>query len=175
MASVTQVRAYLAYWFQLGKPVVFHGSQVECLPCPIFQGDRFSPAFEQCWRKIMENASDCYLRGTDQTIATLLTDEWEVTGCARCTMPMPMPVKGVNTAPCPCNDLPLWPNDEIPVPRLGVDNADHLENIRDRLIDSKTPRDRLQQTYLHSPNFPKHRVGPITPLRTQDATRETGS
>jgi hypothetical protein len=155
MASVQKVQAYLAYWFQLGKPVVFATSEAQCLPEPIFQNNHFSLAFEQCWQKIMQSPDDCYLKGTDESIATLLTDEWEIVGCARCPMPQPMPVRGIKLSPCPCSDMPSWPNDEIPQPRSGVCTSTHLDSIRERLqASNQRNRDRLQSVYHDSPNLP---------------------
>lgn len=154
MASVSQVRAYLAYWFQLGKPIIFHKSQTQCLPTPIFQGNRFSPAFEQCWQRVTADASDSHLLGTDQTIAQLLETDWEIADCARCSMPVPLPVNGIAISNCPCADLPLWPNNEIPQPRLPVESNDRLGTIRDRLSASEILRDRLHTTYRQSPGLP---------------------
>jgi hypothetical protein len=155
MASVLKVQSYLAYWFQLGKPVVLVASETQCLPQPIFQGNQFSAAFEQCWQKIMQSPENCYLSGTDESIATLLTDEWEIVGCARCPMPQPMPVRGIKLSPCPCSDLPSWPNDEIPQPRLGINTSTHLDSIRQRLQESRQQTcDRLQSVYRESPDLP---------------------
>jgi len=156
MASAQKVKTYLAYWFQLGKPVVFHNSQAEYLPCPIFQGTEFSPAFERCWQRILQRASECYLQGTDETIAALLSDEWDIAACARCPMPRPLPVRQIFTGPCPCSDLPAWPNDEVPSPRMGVSSHDHLDSIRERLVNhDQTDRDRIQSAYFRSPSFPE--------------------
>ena len=174
MASVSQVRTYLAYWFQLGKPVVFNRSQTQCLPHPIFQGNRLSPAFEQCWQTITQNTADCYLQGTDQTVADLLAAEWEITECARCSMPIPMPVSIVNASACPCNDLPNWPNDEIPQPRMGVSDESCLQDIRKRLSIAGASRDRLQSTYERSPGLPQ-KTTDKTQSTTQDATKAAGS
>lgn len=174
MASVSQVRSYLAHWFQLGKPVVFQKGQTQCLPSPIFQGKDFSTAFEACWQKIVQNPADCYLQGTEQTLADLLAENWEITECARCTMPIPMPVDAVAASACPCNDLPLWPNNEIPQPRLGVCATSYLEAIRDRLSASAQNSDRLQTTYDQSPGFPQPSTQNLQ-SDDQDATRAAGS
>lgn len=40
---------------------------------------------------------------------------------------------GVQSGPCPCFDLPTWPNLDLPLPRLPVDSRSHLEQIRARL------------------------------------------
>lgn len=154
MASISQVRTYLAYWFQLGKPVVFQDSRDECLPAPIFQGQAFSHAFEHCWQRVYQMPEHCYLQGTDQTIAHLLTEEWDITNCSRCTMPVPMPVKAIAPTSCPCTDLPMWPNNEIPQPRMGVADHSHLDSIRSRLAAVNTLRDRLQSSYTHSADLP---------------------
>ncbi|WP_199305948.1 hypothetical protein [Pseudanabaena sp. FACHB-2040] len=134
MASPEQVREYLAHWFQLGKPVVLENGKAECLPYPIFVGSRYSQAFEECWQQILhKEGSDCYLKGTDQTIATLLSPAWEVVSCARCSLPIPLPDMGYSPYPCPCHDLTIWPNDEIPKPRMGVDTNQHLSVLQSRL------------------------------------------
>lgn len=91
MASAQEVRQYLAYWFQLGKRVVIRNGQESLLPQPVFQGDRYSQAFENCWQILTSPESgDCYLDGTQETIAELLTSEWVINPCARCTMPIPV-------------------------------------------------------------------------------------
>lgn len=155
MASVHKVQFYLSYWFQLGKPVVFEKSQTECLPSPVFRGTKYSEAFEQCWQKINHQPSQCFLRGTNESVADLLSDKWDIVSCARCPMPLPMPVRGIKLSPCPCADLPTWPNSEVPQPRSGVCTSTHLDDIRQRLHDlAQQDRDRLQFTYSHSPNLP---------------------
>ncbi|MDB9527292.1 hypothetical protein PN498_14930 [Oscillatoria sp. CS-180] len=133
MASVQKVQSYLAYWFQLGKPVVFEKTQATRLPSPVFRGADFSNSFEQCWQAIMQTPDTCYLKGTDESIADLLSDEWDVNSCARCSMPLPEIVRGIKHSPCPCADLPSWPNTDIPEPRAGVDTTQHLDEIRQRL------------------------------------------
>ncbi|HEY9659576.1 MAG TPA: hypothetical protein V6C65_14045, partial [Allocoleopsis sp.] len=85
MASSDQVRRYLAYWFQLGKPVVIKNGETQILPQPVIQGDRYSPEFEACWQRIAaQDGRNCYLEGTAQTIEELLTPMWEIDPCARC-------------------------------------------------------------------------------------------
>lgn len=134
MASQQQVRTYLTYWFQLGKKVLLRNGQEVLLPQPVLQGDRYSDAFEECWQRILEPSSgECYLEGTHQTIGELLTDYWEIVGCARCSMPFPMPNRGLPSPACPCSDLPWWPNNELPAPRSPVDSKAHLQALRDRL------------------------------------------
>ena len=144
MASVQKVQSYLAYWFQLGKPVVFPHSQTQCLPSPIFQGSQLSGAFQHCWQTILQNSADSFLRGTDESIADLLSDEWDIVDCARCVMPLPMLVHGIKSSPCPCGDLDSWPNSEVPQPRAGVCSSQQLDDIRQRLGD-RLP-DRLRQS-----------------------------
>jgi hypothetical protein len=133
MASSNQVKQYLAYWFQLGKRLKFdRGDAV--LPQPVFQGNQYSPDFEAFWQQALHaGGHDCYLEGTDQTVAELLSSQWDLTGCARCGMPVPTINLGVQSGNCPCFDLNGWPNSELPQPRAAVDTNDHLEHIRDRL------------------------------------------
>ncbi|MDX2229022.1 MAG: hypothetical protein NW220_05270 [Leptolyngbyaceae cyanobacterium bins.349] len=138
MASEQQVRQYLAYWFQLGKGIVVEGKQQTLLPRPVIQGNRYSPEFEATWQQILaETAGDCYLEGTSQTIAELLTPAWEINPCARCSMPVPFHSPGLPPVlECPCSDLPDWPNTEAPLPREPIDTHTQLGQIRDRLRQS---------------------------------------
>ncbi|MBF2025445.1 MAG: hypothetical protein IGS48_01585 [Oscillatoriales cyanobacterium C42_A2020_001] len=135
MASEQQVRQYLAYWFQLGKGVVVRGDREALLPRPVIQGNRYSPEFEASWQRILaDGAGNCYLDGTHQTIAELLTPFWEINPCARCSMPVPFRSPGLPAEPeCPCSDISDWPNTEIPQPRSPVDTQSQLSLIRDRL------------------------------------------
>ncbi|MBW4516851.1 MAG: hypothetical protein KME11_16700 [Timaviella obliquedivisa GSE-PSE-MK23-08B] len=134
MASTDQVKQYLAFWFQLGKGLIIKNRQDLQLPKPVIQGDRYSSAFEACWQSVMQShGKNCYLEGTDQTIEQLLSSEWDVAACARCEMPIPILSIGVRSPGCPCEDMPLWPNPELPMPRMPVDSQAQLQKIRDRL------------------------------------------
>ncbi len=135
MATEEQVKKYLAYWFQLGKKVVINNGTDKLLPQPIYNNNSYSPEFERCWQ-ILTSAKNgsCYVEGTQETIAELLTPKWEVMLCSRCTMPVPAKTRGTPPESCPCVDLPLWPNLEVPQPRSPVDSINRLEGIRDRLL-----------------------------------------
>lgn len=138
MASEQQVRQYLAYWFQLGKGVVVQGGRRVLLPNPVIVGNRYSNEFEECWRYLISQQSgDCYLQGTSQTVAELLSPAWDINPCARCSMPIPFRRPGLPAdLECPCSDLPTWPNSEVPSPRAPVDSQNRLSGIRDRLHTS---------------------------------------
>lgn len=139
MASTQDVKQYLAYWFQLGKRVITHNGNQSVLPRPVIKGNGYSQEFEHCWNLIMSPESkDCYLEGTDQTITDLLKDNWQVNSCARCGMPVPMPViyRPADMI-CPCFDLPFWPDSERPQPRKPVDTQEHLSQLRSRLQNWK--------------------------------------
>ncbi|MGB5963398.1 MAG: hypothetical protein WBG73_22365 [Coleofasciculaceae cyanobacterium] len=133
MASEQQVKRYLAYWFQLGKKVVIGNGQSSVLPQPVIAGDRYSDQFEQIWQQLISSDGDCYLEGTQETISDLLTPRWDVSPCARCEMPVPVVNVGMPPELCPCNDLPTWPNTELPAPRDPVNSTGRLQGIRDRL------------------------------------------
>lgn len=155
MASREHVRAYLAYWFQLGKPVVFDREDTCCLPSPIFTHGGYSQPFEQCWQHIEATGGEgCHLMGTDQTLAELLSAKWDIGDCARCDLPIPLPIGVSDRRACPCNDMPQWPNHDVPQPRGAVSTPDRLTGIRDRLQATPT-RQRLQQIFQHSPGLPK--------------------
>ncbi len=134
MATEQEVKQYLAYWFQLGKKVVMGNGAANLLPQPVLKGDRYSAEFEKCWQQILsQSTSDCYLEGTHETIAELLTPAWEMQPCGRCEMPIPLRSLGMPALSCPCNTLPSWPNTELPAPRNPVSTQDQLIIIRDRL------------------------------------------
>lgn len=138
MATKQEVKDYLAYWFQLGKKVVIDNGTATLLPQPILAGSNYSPEFEQCWQKIIgSDTRSCYLEGTHQTIAELLTSEWEMSACARCNMPVVVRNVGMPPLVCPCHDLIGWPNTEVPPPRSPVNNQHQLSVIRDRLQNLK--------------------------------------
>ncbi|HEY9873229.1 MAG TPA: hypothetical protein V6D12_07320 [Candidatus Obscuribacterales bacterium] len=135
MASEREVKRYLAYWFQLGKKVLIRNGQESLSPKTVISGNSYSQEFEQCWQKILSpDSGDCYLENTDETIAQLLTPAWNLNPCSRCSMPIPVRNVGMPPLACPCNDLPTWPNTEIPAPRSPVDTQGRLIEIRDRLL-----------------------------------------
>ncbi|MGB3300573.1 MAG: hypothetical protein WBA76_20100 [Phormidesmis sp.] len=134
MASLTDVKTYLAHWFQLGRKVKSDHGRLSYQPEKVIQGEHFSPEFEDCWAAIMAaEGKSLYLEGTDQTIAELLSPTWEVVNCARCEMPIPILQKESKPHSCPCHDLPDWPNEEVPRPRLPVSSYQHLRQMKNRL------------------------------------------
>ena len=134
MASATEVKIYLAHWFQLGKKLVWRNGEAELLPEKIIQGDRFSAEFEECWQKIMSiGGQDCYLVGEKATIQELLSPTWTIDQCARCAMPVPMVEAGITALDCACSDLENWPNLELPTPRSPINSQVQLNNISQRL------------------------------------------
>jgi hypothetical protein len=138
MAPPSQVKQYLAFWFQLGKTLIINNGQEVRLPKPVIQGDRYSPEFELCWQRAMESGGqNCYLEGTVQTLDRLLSSEWDITLCSRCDMPVPMLSLGMQNPDCPCNDMPQWPNTALPSPRIPVDSRSQLDRIRDRLAQPR--------------------------------------
>ncbi|MBE9191071.1 hypothetical protein IQ230_12045 [Gloeocapsopsis crepidinum LEGE 06123] len=135
MASEQEVRQYLAYWFQLGKRVIVNNTQQVIKPKLVIQSGQYSQEFENCWQQLKAlDLNESYLEGTEQSIAELLTPAWEMNSCARCAMPVPIPSVGVPSLSCPCNDLPTWPNTEVPAPRSPVNSQAQLADIRDRLL-----------------------------------------
>ncbi|WP_293147976.1 MULTISPECIES: hypothetical protein [unclassified Microcoleus] len=135
MASESEVRKYIAYWFQLGKKVFIRNGSEALLPKSVIAGDRYSSEFEECWQKIISpDSGDCHLQGTNETIAELLTPAWEISPCARCAMPVVFQQTGMPPECCPCYDLPNWPDTEMPQPRSPVSTKSQLSSIRDRLL-----------------------------------------
>jgi hypothetical protein len=134
MASLAEVKQYLAHWFQLGKKVHVRNGDMALLPSRIFHHMDYSAEFEQCWSEIIADRSgDCFLEGTSQTIAELLTPTWELVDCARCSMPIPLLITGIPTENCGCADLPGWPNTEVPMPNSTLAMRSKLADLQDRL------------------------------------------
>lgn len=135
MANKQEVKKYLAHWFQLGKKVIVGQNHYSFLPSTVLNGDRYSQEFENCWQKILSlETRDCYLEGTQETIAQLLTPSWEILPCGRCAMPVPIKTTGLPSNSCPCYYMLTWPNSDLPAPRCPVNSQDHLTSIRDRLL-----------------------------------------
>jgi hypothetical protein len=139
MATKQEVKRYLAHWFQLGKKVIVSHANKSFLPKSVIRGESFSPEFEECWQKILSTEiGDCYLEGTQETIADLLSPIWEIQSCGRCAMPVPMRSLGMPALVCPCDNLATWPNTELPLPRCPISNQDQLQKICDRLLEKVT-------------------------------------
>jgi hypothetical protein len=136
MATTSEVKKYLAYWFQLGKSIVINNGTATLLPQQVYAGYSYSLEFEECWQKVIKAPSSCHLEGTNETIAELLKSEWGIESCARCAMPIPMRHLGMPAIVCPCNDLMTWPNSELPPPKGPVNSQEKLLNIRKRLMKS---------------------------------------
>jgi hypothetical protein len=134
MASSTEVKQYLAHWFQLGKKVYVRNGDTALLPSRIFHNMDYSAEFERCWTEIIADRSgDCFLEGTSQTIAELLTPAWELVDCARCSMPIPLLITGIPAENCSCADLPNWPSTEVPTPNSPLAMRSKLVDLQDRL------------------------------------------
>jgi hypothetical protein len=140
MASLPQVKQYLAHWFQLGKRVFLKNGDVALLPSRVFHGVSYTTEFELCWELILSpHSGDCYLEGTSQTIADLISPSWELVKCSRCQMPIPMRVCGISEGNCPCDNLPTWPNNELPSPTSPQKVESKLVEIEERLARPAFP------------------------------------
>ncbi len=138
MASTEKVKQYLACWFQLGKKLVIdNGREVIC-PETVVINNQYSPEFEDCWQKLLaRSGKNCYLEGVEPTIDVLLSPTWDISSCVKCQMPIPQLDLGLQSPPgCPCIDVPLWPNIDLPLPRSPIDSKSYLNKIKTRL-DSK--------------------------------------
>lgn len=145
MASEQHVRHYLAYWLQLGKPLIINHGQARLHPHNVLSGSTYSQEFEQGWEMALRYASTSYLEGVHPTIAELLSPVWEIVICSRCPMPVPMQVAGIPHHQCPCQDMEsVWPNSDTLPPRSPVASQDVLLNICDNLKqwkgDTRPPR-----------------------------------
>ena len=135
MASKTEVKKYLAYWFQLGKKVFINNGMASLQPRIVVDGESYSDDFEECWEKVISPKSgECYLEGTQQTVSELLSPDWDMVSCSRCNMPVPLRNLGMPPLLCPCNDISNWPNTELPPPREPVKSQEQLAKIHESLL-----------------------------------------
>ncbi|NJK63394.1 MAG: hypothetical protein HC921_12555 [Synechococcaceae cyanobacterium SM2_3_1] len=146
MATPIQVKDYLACWFQLGKTVIldFPGGRQQIQPMSVLSPRSYSAEFETCWQQILARADHAYLAGTDHTITELLSDHYEMTACSRCSALVPISASGAaaSARPCPCADLPTWPNSETIPPRspqTQFHGQIQLGNIQKRLNQDSNP------------------------------------
>ena len=150
MASPKEVQNYLAYWFQLGKSVHIGNGSAPQRPTPVLEGHQLSRAFQDCWQAIMANdGRDCYLDGTEETVEQLLSPQWEITDCSRCSIPIAMPVVMPVAQLCPCGDLDNWPNDEVPSPHMPINNKKHFSRLKTRLNEHPLGGHQFEQTAEH--------------------------
>lgn len=114
------------------------GQHQQWCPQPVVRGDRYSAEFETCWAEILATGeTNAYLESTEQTLAELLSEAWEIKVCSRCPLLVPTRIHGVQGGSCPCSELATWPNLDIPVPRLPVDSQAQLSQICDRIQTTK--------------------------------------
>ena len=136
MASLDQVKLYLVRWLQLGKKLVRGDGQEVEFTQSVIDCDRYSGEFERCWQEILDHqGNDFYLEGTDLGFDSLFSSQWNISKCARCSMPVPSLELGVQAPGCPCDDLLLWPNVELPLPRAPINNHSRLTDIKSRLLN----------------------------------------
>ncbi len=154
MASSTEVKKYLAYWFQLGKKINIPRRNISLLPSKIIIGDQYSIEFEECWALVTDGKTgDSYLEGTTQSIQELLSSKWEITNCARCEMPVPIIQIGLQSGDCVCSDVEGWPNNELPKPRSPIDHKEKLIMIKNSL--DKSPSKAFKKTLKLRNSFDK--------------------
>lgn len=150
MASQKDVQHYLAYWFQLGKSVHISNGRITQRPSPVLEGNQFSRAFQDCWQSIMAvDGRDCYLDGTQETIEQLLSPQWEITDCARCSIPTAMQTVMPVAQLCPCGDIDTWPNNELPAPHMPINNAKHFKKLKIRLNDYRSDAHQIDYDIDH--------------------------
>ncbi|PZO38706.1 MAG: hypothetical protein DCF19_16015 [Pseudanabaena frigida] len=134
MASRTLVKNYLAQWMQMGKAVSLSNNE-EVYISKIVQGEKYSAVFNKLWDEISTTkAHEAHLSGTDQTISNLLSGQWDIIACARCSLLVPILDMGAR-APvcCPCDDIPNHPNLDSVAPHFPIKMATYLGDLCDRL------------------------------------------
>ena len=133
MATSQEIKSFIAKWLQLGKSVEHVDGVHRFKPSRILGYQGYSQEFEDWWQNFENDAQHWTLSGTDQPLSALYSPHWEITHCARCEMPVPLQVAGVNDFACPCSDLPTWPNTELPHPHTPSESASKLRQIRLKL------------------------------------------
>ena len=129
MATSTEIKGFLARWLQLGKSIEPVGEGQPFKPNRVLSLQGYSREFEDWWDEFQGNSSQWVLSGSPNPLSELFRPEWEISSCARCDMPIPLRVAGVNDTSCPCNDLPTWPNLELPHPHTPGDTEHKLRQI----------------------------------------------
>ncbi len=144
MASRTLVKTYLAQWMQMGKSVHLPQQNKEVHIHKIIQGEKYSPVFNMLWEEISTaKAQEAYLKGTSQTISDLLSNQWEIIPCARCSLLVPCLDMGARVPiSCPCDDLIGHPNLESVAPHQPVKTLLHLDSLCDRLTQKLANQDK---------------------------------
>ena len=149
MATTAEVRHYLATWFQMGKGIQLSQPSGLTLLRPasvLGEVKAYSTEFETCWQQISAHTDQCYLEGTCETVANLLTGSWAIENCGRCQLPIAMQARGSRQPDsCPCADVMELPNLETLPPRpnpaqFGIRNS--LRGLHHRLNASAEPQQR---------------------------------
>ena len=136
MASSEQVKLYLTYWLQIGKKLLRGDGQEVDFTQNVVNYDSYSDEFEQCWQEILaQQGNDFYLEGSELGFDKLFSSQWDIAKCARCSMLIPKLELGVQAPGCPCDDMPSWPNIELPLPHDPVNNISRLNAIKKRLLN----------------------------------------
>ncbi|MDB9495349.1 hypothetical protein PN441_00210 [Spirulina major CS-329] len=139
MASPQQIKQYLAYWVQLGKGIVI-GDRPPMYCKTVLAKENYCNEFESIWQQVEAcHGEGCHITGTDQELAELFSEQWNVTACYRCELLVPQKVRGMPATTCPCADIDTWPNLEIPKPRLPLSSNGHLAKISHRLTGLPHP------------------------------------
>ncbi len=133
MATSQDIKGFIAQWLQLGKGVEKIDGTVFYKPAKVLDCHGYSREFEDWWQEFELNPQKWALSGSTQPLSALYSPKWEIVGCARCDMPIPMQVAGVNDRDCPCHDLMCWPNLELPHPHIPADAENRLSQIHKRL------------------------------------------
>jgi hypothetical protein len=130
MALEADVKKYVACWMQLGTKVWFRNGQPAQVAQVVRRG-RYTSEFEIFWNNICKQPNgDVHLDGTEITFQELMSNNWDIVSCARCTMPVAMTSAGVQPLGCPCQGLENWPNTELPCPRAPIDDLARLKSIQ---------------------------------------------
>lgn len=145
MASLQQLQQYLALWFQVGQGVVVNTNGQTYCPQPVLSQGKYSPEFQQCWQQLEQfGLENCYLDGTVLSLEELLNPTWEITACARCLMPIALPIGKLPNLACPCSDSPSWPNFDLPIPHALEGANAPLQRICDRIAAGDRRRELTQ-------------------------------
>ena len=154
MASRTLVKNYIAQWMQMGKSISLSTQSEPVSIYKILSGEEYSPLFNKLWDEISTTKADeAYLTGTDQTIRDLLSDRWEIIGCARCSLLVPSLDLGPRVPVCcPCDDLPTHPNLDLVATHVPVKLSTAINALCDRLLSKNDSPQDFQEPQEISPD-----------------------
>lgn len=131
MATLSEVKHYVAMWFMAGKRLYDPDKSELLYTNRVYSWNKsYSKEFETIWENLHPDAR---LTGSFITISDLLSEDWEIISCARCEIPTPVAVKYINDSVCSCDDLALPPDPFLPKPKPPENERNWLGKLIDKI------------------------------------------